>query len=85
MPSCLVSAVTTFHLIKEGCQAYLAHVVDSDKTVMKVNDIPVVCEFPDVFPDDLLGLPRGTHNYPTVPYGPTGVTGTEIAVTGVIR
>jgi hypothetical protein len=24
---------------------------------VKVKDIPVVCEFPDVFPDDLLGMP----------------------------
>jgi hypothetical protein len=25
--------------------------------VKKINAIPVVCEFPDVFPDDLPGLP----------------------------
>jgi hypothetical protein len=26
-------------------------------SVKEISDIPVVCEFPDVFPDDLLGLP----------------------------
>ena len=26
-------------------------------TSRAIEDIPVVCEFPDVFPDDLLGLP----------------------------
>jgi hypothetical protein len=26
-------------------------------TDLKVKDIPVVCEYPDVFPDDLLGMP----------------------------
>ena len=25
--------------------------------VQEIKDIPVVCEFPDVFPEDLLGLP----------------------------
>ena len=29
VPGCLVSAMTAFRLIKEGCQAYLAHVVDT--------------------------------------------------------
>ena len=57
VPSCLVSAVTTFRLIKEGCQAYLAHVVDGDTARWQINDIPVVCEFQDVFPEDLPGLP----------------------------
>ena len=55
--SCLVSAVTAFRMIKEGCQAYLAHVVDSDKAEMKVKDILIVWEFLDVFSDDLAGLP----------------------------
>ena len=56
-PSCLVSAVTAFRMIKEGYQAYLAHVMDSTKAEMKINDISVVCEFSDIFLDDLPGLP----------------------------
>ena len=44
-------------MIREGCQAYLAHVVDSTKTETKIGYIPVVCEYSDVFPDDLPGLP----------------------------
>ena len=57
VPNCLISAVTAFRMIKEGCQAYLAHVVDNNKAETKIDDIPMVCEFPDVFPDDLPGLP----------------------------
>jgi methionyl-tRNA formyltransferase len=31
--------------------------------VQEIRDIPVVCEFPDVFPEDFPGLPRkGTWN-----------------------
>ena len=29
VPTCLVSTSTAFHMIKDGCQAYLAHVLDS--------------------------------------------------------
>ena len=29
VPSCLVSVVTAFRMIKDGCTAYLAHVIDS--------------------------------------------------------
>ena len=57
VPSCLISAVTVFRMINEGCQAYLAHIIDRTHTVEGVNDIPVVNEFPDVFPEDLPGLP----------------------------
>ena len=35
--SCLVFASTAFHMIKDGCQAYLAHVVDSTKSIKKID------------------------------------------------
>ena len=57
VPSCLVSAMTAFRMIHEGCQAYLAHVVDSTQTVKELKDIPIAYEFLDVFPDELPGLP----------------------------
>ena len=57
VPSCLISTLTAFRMINEGCQAFLAHVVDRARDDKEVSDIPVVCEFPDVFPEDLPGLP----------------------------
>ncbi|VVA30995.1 PREDICTED: reverse mRNAase, partial [Prunus dulcis] len=39
------------------CSGYLAHMVDTRKQELKLEDIPVVRDFPDVFPDDLPGLP----------------------------
>jgi hypothetical protein len=33
------------------------HSYTYDITDIKVKDIPIVCEYPDVFPDDLLGMP----------------------------
>ena len=55
--SCLISAVAAGKLLNKGCQAFLAHVVDASIGVLEVGDIPIVREFPDVFPEDLPGLP----------------------------
>ena len=35
----------------------MAHVADTTQTVKELKDIPVVREFPDVFPEELPGLP----------------------------
>ena len=43
-------------MIQEWCTAYLAHVVDRSQSVKKLGDIPAVCDFPDVFPEELPGL-----------------------------
>ncbi|GJY75449.1 putative reverse transcriptase domain-containing protein, partial [Tanacetum coccineum] len=41
--------------LKHGCQAYLAHIIDIQKSTPCLDNIPVVREFPDVFPEELLG------------------------------
>ncbi|KAJ0084999.1 hypothetical protein Patl1_30344 [Pistacia atlantica] len=57
LPSCLISAMTARKYLRKGCQAYLAHVVDTQADGCRLEDIPVVKDFPDVFPEDLPGLP----------------------------
>jgi hypothetical protein len=57
LPSCLISAVAAGKMLNRGCQAYLAHVVDTSTRTVGIEDIPVVSEFFDVFPEDLPGLP----------------------------
>ncbi|KAK4389603.1 Transposon Ty3-G Gag-Pol polyprotein [Sesamum angolense] len=44
-------------LMLEGCEAYLAHVIDAEKVSPTLEEIPIVRDFPEVFPDDLPGLP----------------------------
>ena len=44
-------------LLRQGCEAYLAHVVDNQKEVRNLEEISVVNKFPDIFPDELPGLP----------------------------
>ena len=44
-------------MLRQGCEAYLANVVDVGKETPKIEDIAVVNDFSDVFPDELPGLP----------------------------
>ncbi|KAL3354000.1 hypothetical protein AABB24_018591 [Solanum stoloniferum] len=44
-------------LISKGCIYHMVHVQDIDKEPMTLQSIPIVNEFPMVFPDDLPGIP----------------------------
>ncbi|KAL8112656.1 hypothetical protein AgCh_020098 [Apium graveolens] len=44
-------------LLRQGCEAYLAHIVDTEKEASNLDEIPIVREFSNVFPDELPGLP----------------------------
>ena len=44
-------------MMKKGCKGYLATVRDTQQGELKLEDIPIVREFLDVFPEDLSGLP----------------------------
>ena len=44
-------------MLRKGCQGYLAFVVDRRQEGTRLEDIPIVKEFPDVFPDDISSLP----------------------------
>ena len=56
-PSNLISAITARRMLRRGCQGYLALVRDTAVDRGKVDDVPIACEFPDVFPEELPGLP----------------------------
>lgn len=54
----LISMLKVRKHLSKGCSSFLAYILDASKEVKKtVNDVPVVCEFPDVFPEDLPGIP----------------------------
>ena len=57
LSSCMISAMTAQRMLRKGCQGYLAYVVETGKEGTILDEIPVVREFPDVFPDDIAGLP----------------------------
>ena len=53
----VISAATARKIMRKGCEAYLAYVIDMVKTKPSVSDIPTISDFSDVFPEELLGLP----------------------------
>ena len=59
LSSSMISAMAAQRMLRKGCQgylAYLAYVVETGKKRTLVDEIPVVREFPDIFPDDIAGL-----------------------------
>ena len=52
----IISAMSVRKGLRKGCWAYLAYVVDIQKEV-KLDDIPIVREFFDVFPNELPEVP----------------------------
>lgn len=57
VPSNLISLLGKLGFFKRGCKGYLALAKDVDKETMTLDSVLVVKEFPDIFPEELLGLP----------------------------
>ena len=53
----VISAVTARTMDRKGCEAYLAYVIDAKKVEPSLSDIPTVSDYPDVFSEELPGLP----------------------------
>ena len=54
---CFVSAIKAEKMMNKGCEAYLAHVVDTNVVSLNISRIPMVWRYPDVFLEELPGLP----------------------------
>ncbi|TYK02476.1 DNA/RNA polymerases superfamily protein [Cucumis melo var. makuwa] len=57
VPRSLISVLKAEKLLRKGCTTFLAHVAVMQREKLKPDDVLVVKEFLDVFPDDLSGLP----------------------------
>ena len=53
----MISTLKAKRLLHKGCEAYLAHMIDKSSSEVTLDNMPMVCEFFDVFPKDLWGLP----------------------------
>ncbi|GJW50097.1 putative reverse transcriptase domain-containing protein [Tanacetum coccineum] len=53
----LISCIKTERYISRGYQVFVAQVMEKKSDEKRLEDIPVVREFPKVFPEDLPGLP----------------------------
>ena len=51
----VISATRRF--LRKGCEAFLALVLDSKRGQVNLENVPVIKESSDVYPEELLGLP----------------------------
>ena len=52
----MIFAATARKMVRKGCEAYLAYVIDTIKARSSVFDIPTVSDLSDVFSEELPGL-----------------------------
>ena len=53
----VISIMQARRFIRKGCETFLALIFDSKRGQVDVEKIPLVREFPDVFPEELPGIP----------------------------
>ncbi|GJX41598.1 reverse transcriptase domain-containing protein [Tanacetum coccineum] len=56
----VISSIRTQKYIDQGCQVFLIQMMKEEKTKIperQIEDVPVVRDFPEVFPEELPGLP----------------------------
>lgn len=53
----VITVMRARQLLNKGCQGYLAHVVLAEETTASVEDVGIIRHFPNVFPEELPGLP----------------------------
>ena len=52
----VISSLKARTLLAKGCEGFIAYVVDSSQPSLSIDNIPVVQDFPDVFPEELPGV-----------------------------
>ena len=53
----VISVATARMMVQKGCEAYLAYVIDTKKAEPSLLEISIVCDYPNVFPEELPGFP----------------------------
>ena len=53
----VISTMQTRRFMRKGCETFLAVILDLKRSQLDVENIPVVRKFPDVFPEELPGIP----------------------------
>ncbi|GKF24530.1 hypothetical protein Tco_0076852, partial [Tanacetum coccineum] len=52
----VISCIKARKYVKRGCHLFLAHVMEKKSKEKRLKDVPVIRDFPKVFPKDLPGL-----------------------------
>ena len=57
LPNSIMTAMKASKMLRKSYQGYLAYAVEVRDSGSRLEDIPIVREFPDVFPEDLQSIP----------------------------
>ena len=52
-----INMIQAARLLGQDCTGFICYLESADETVSTLSDIPIVQDFPDVFPDEIPGLP----------------------------
>ena len=58
LPNNIMTAMEASKMLRKSYQGYLAYAIEVRDSGSRLEDIPVVREFPDIFLEDLLGIPQ---------------------------
>ncbi|GJR92040.1 putative reverse transcriptase domain-containing protein [Tanacetum coccineum] len=53
----VISCIKARKCVERGCHSFLAHVTEKKSKGKRLEDVPVIRDFPEVFPEDFPGLP----------------------------
>ncbi|GKB67826.1 putative reverse transcriptase domain-containing protein [Tanacetum coccineum] len=53
----VISCIKARKYVERGCHLFLAHVTEKKSKDKRMEDVPVIRDFPEVFPEELPGLP----------------------------
>ncbi|GJX27792.1 putative reverse transcriptase domain-containing protein [Tanacetum coccineum] len=53
----VISCIKARKYIERGCHLFLAHVTEKKSKEKRLEDVPVILDFPEVFPEEFPGLP----------------------------
>nr|GEX24639.1 putative reverse transcriptase domain-containing protein [Tanacetum cinerariifolium] len=53
----VISCIKARKYVERGCHLFLAHVTEKKLKEKRLKDVPIICNFPKVFPEELPGLP----------------------------
>nr|GEU97346.1 reverse transcriptase domain-containing protein [Tanacetum cinerariifolium] len=53
----VISCITACKYVERGCHLFLTHVTESKSKEKRIEDVPVIYDFLEVFPEELPGLP----------------------------
>ncbi|GKG26828.1 putative reverse transcriptase domain-containing protein, partial [Tanacetum coccineum] len=53
----IISCIKACKYVEQGCHLFLTHVTKKNSKEKRMEDVPVIRDFPEVFPEELPGLP----------------------------